>query len=123
MSETKTKPEWQDWLDEPWEMIDGVVVYCLPNGCVPACLDGFASFSEVHGSSTPSRVDARNTKRVLACVNALSGIRNPAAVREVIEAARSIPEHAGAGEEDDIASVPGVRLIEALAKLDQEPEA
>ena len=69
-------------------------------------------------------------EHIVACVNALAGIKNPAAVKELIEAAKrlaSCPTVAGLGahirdearrdrRKDEL-----VGVLDALAALDQEP--
>lgn len=53
--------------------------------------------------------------RVISCVNALEGIENVEAVREVIEAAKAIDEHGWVVSISD-----GEALRKALAKLEEK---
>lgn len=105
------KPDWQDWPEEPLTL---------------------ESEDECYG------VRDKNGKfvfaglpydlRALACVNALAGIRNPAAVAEVIEAAREL-EGSGCELDDkrlryEVWQTPPEamqRLLDALAALDRAP--
>ena len=88
-----------DWPEEPWEE--------WPQGGI--------------------HVQVAASTRALACVNALAGIRNPAAVAEVIaaipNAVASAREslHRCGGADTRLAHINITRLARALAALDEEP--
>ncbi len=65
----------------------------------------------VHCTSTTAP-NKENAERIVACVNALEGIKNPAAVKDVIVAANDLLNFA-----PDSSQI----LLEALAALDKEP--
>jgi len=92
-----SKPEWQEWSEEPWT--------------VDHDLRWLDDAEGVHVDlSRPVELS-----RAVACVNALAGIRNPEAVGRVIEAARDYVDTGRSTEYNE--------LVEALEVLDQEPEA
>ena len=104
-----SKPEWQDWPEEPWGDVLEAIGYkwADDNQDVLRCIAAQA--------------------RALACVNALAGRRNPAAVGEVIEAAKGMLlktaglEELFEGQEREKFSAQWRNIVQALAKLDQEP--
>lgn len=65
-----------------------------------------------------------NATRIVACVNAMAGIPNPAAVAEVIAALKEVAEYVGEGPPTtpwrDIVRDLGERARIALAKLDEK---
>ena len=121
MSETE-RPEWQSWPQEPWK----------------ADYDNCGNWITAVGGDEPfgtfGEVDSIYAgERLVACVNALAGIRNPQAVAEVIEAALySVKAHAGwcsprgscrnRARDDWCAVCNAEELAKALARLDQPPE-
>lgn len=89
------RPAWQDWPEEPWEE------------------------KPIRGSGFTAR------RRALACVNALAGRRNPAAVGEVLDAAGpAVEAFCDALTDTEIMTEwPEIdRFRLALAALDREPE-
>lgn len=105
-----TKPEWQDWGLEPWEVGPQAYVY-------RRCEDGDQELM-----FDAWYVGAHEACRLVACVNALAGVRNPPAIARLVEAARDvapfihpITRHQKAAEKE---------LYRALAAIDQpEPQA
>jgi len=132
------KPEWQDWPEEPWEAFDGdgqeakeslpedegkpwMLAIGAPD-CHEVCwMYGWRSLSATRAGQL----------RIVSCVNALAGIRNPGAVGRVIGAASDARKRV-----DRILDLDAVddytreRLLDvsgdlwvAIKLLDQEPEA
>lgn len=67
-----------------------------------------------------------NAERIIACVNGLAGIKNPAAVKRVIEAAKKLSVLTAANDDmlakikSDLKDNPVVELEAALRDLDRE---
>lgn len=70
----------------------------------------------VFAKEEPDDDDDAAMERVAACVNALVGVKNPAAVRKLIEAAGHYARHTCMS-----LAMPEACLLCALAALDQEP--
>lgn len=98
-----SKPEWHDWPREPW----------LPD------VGGQGVWLRDADGKFVSLETYRD--RIMACVNALAGIRNPEAAGRVIEAGRALL--CSLGREPGDEAIDAEWLTEALAALDQEPEA
>ena len=96
----------QKWTPEPW--------YVIPNPEWPGARsrvarspdEPWANFAEI---CYPGNANAR---RIVRCVNALAGIENPGAVRELVEAARAAVS--------DLDGPKWERLQAALEALDQK---
>ena len=103
------RPEWQDWPEEPWSEVFIIV----------------ARGAEGGGQTADPAAGAR----ARACVNALAGIRNPAAVGRVIDEAKMVVEIYARSierENEERTGKPGIAMLglrEALAALNQEPES
>ncbi len=93
-----SKPEWQNWPEEPWSV------------------DQY----DANGDAFSLVLQPSPWKRVLACVNALAGRRNPAAAGRVIRTAQRI--NARLETKGYIDMDLATDLAVALAALDAEPD-
>lgn len=73
-----SKPEWRDWPKEPWDEDNPQGEH----GILVACTNAY----------DPDDIQ----DRIKACVNACAGIRNPAAVPDLVETVAALKEHAEA---------------------------
>lgn len=105
-----TKPSWQDWPEEPWSQPSAT----HRDFGEPVFHSEESHFDDGRVGRYTLDSEMSQYERALACVNACAGIRNPAALREVVEAASKchlLEKYAGWQRE----------LGEALAKLDEGP--
>ena len=96
--------QWRTWPKEPW--IRG-----------SSFTEGSGPILILRGVSKDKVGDAG--RRAVACVNALAGVRNVAAVKEALSAAKGLV-HLACPEEPDVPLFDELEI--ALAALDQELE-
>ena len=76
-----------EWTKEPWHCDDGMRRTAIvdSDGRQVAMATGEAPMHDQRGAST-SEIQAANAARIVACVNALAGIPDPAAAIEEVRA-------------------------------------